>query len=683
MLQTLPSALATLLCALAAGVALADANAPSTSLGSGIDKQYIDTSVRPQDDFFRHASGKWLDSTQIPPDRARYGSFDRLLELSEENLRAIVEELAAGKDLPANSDARKIADLYVSFVDEATAETLGLTPLKAELERIDALADKRDIPALLAHLRTRFVPIPVELFVNPDAKESTRYAVYLNQGGLGLPDRDYYLKDDDAKLKGIRAAYLKHIATMLAMAGIKSADQAAQSILELETGLARAQWTRVESRDQNKTYNKTAIAKLADLVPGYDWNRYFDAATIGGKIDYVIVRQPSFFRDFAKLLEGTPLATWKSYFTWHLLSAYAPFLSRNFDEENFTFNEVTLRGIPENRPRWKRGVALVESSMGESLGRLYVAKHFPPQYKERMQVLVKNLVAAYRQSIETLDWMSSATKTQALAKLAKFVPKIGYPDKWRDYSTLEIRRDQLVQNVMRARLFEYRRQITKLGKPIDRNEWGMTPQTVNAYFNPRLNEIVFPAAILQPPFFNPAAEDAVNYGGIGAVIGHEIGHGFDDQGSKSDGEGNLRDWWTKEDHEKFAQRSGALVAQYSGFSPLPGYNVNGELTLGENIGDNSGLAIAYKAYRLSLNGRSPPLIDGYSGDQRLFLGWAQVWRGKARDAETIRLVKTDPHSPAIFRCNGTLANQTPFYAAFGVKEGDKMYLPPEKRVSIW
>ena len=658
----------------------ADAAKPSAS---GIDRQYIDASVRPQDDFFSYLSGKWIATVQIPPDRARYGAFERLRELSEENLHAIIDDLTTAKNLAAGSEARKIADLYASFMDEASAEKRGLAALQNELARIDALTDKSEIPALLAHLRMLQVPIPIIGFINPDARDATRYAVYLNQGGIGLPDRDYYLKDDDAKLKGIRADYLKHVGRMLAMAGRPNADQEALAILELETGLARTQWTNTENRDAVKVYNKTAIARLPDLVAGFDWKKFFIAADIGDKVDYVIVRQPSFLTGFGKLLNDTPLSVWKSYFTWHLLNAYAPFLSKGFVEENFAFNQAILSGIPENRPRWKRGVALVEQSMGESLGRLYVAKHFPPEHKERMQALVSNLIAAYRQSIETLDWMSPETKKQALAKLATFVPKIAYPDKWRDYSTLVVDRDNLVGNVIRARRFEYARQINKLGKPIDRSEWGMTPQTVNAYYNPRLNEIVFPAAILQPPFFNAAADDAVNYGGIGAVIGHEIGHGFDDQGSRSDGDGNLRDWWTAEDHAKFAQRTGALVAQYNAFEPLPGYHVNGALTLGENIGDNSGLGIAYKAYRISLGGRDAPVIDGFTGDQRLYLGWAQIWRGKARDAETIRLIKTDSHSPANFRCNGTLANQIPFYAAFGVKEGDKMFVAPDKRVSIW
>jgi len=673
-----------LLLAISSTVALAaDPGPPASRPTFGIELKYMDTSVRPQDSLFRYVSGIWVDTTEIPADRARYGSFDGLRERAEHQLREIIEEVARGKDHPAGSDARRIADLYNSFTDEARAGALGLAPLKTEIARIDALTNKKDVPATMARLSILGVSVPIQLRIFQDARESTRYAVYLTQDGLGLPDRDYYLKNDDAKLKGFRAGYLKYLGKTLAMAGAKNAGKSARAILDLETALARAQWTKVENRDPVKTYNKTDLAKLPDLAAGFDWTAYFAAAGVRDKVRYAIVRQPSFFEGFGKLLEATPLPVWKSYFKAHLLSAYAPYLDKRFVDHEFAFADATLRGIPENRPRWKRGVALVEASVGEGLGRLYVAKHFPPEYKARMETLVQNLLTAYRQSIETLPWMESATKKEALAKLATFSPKIGYPDRWRDYSALAVERGDLVGNVIRARRFEYQRQLAKLGKPIDRGEWGMTPQTVNAYYNPLKNEIVFPAAILQPPFFNPAAEDAVNYGGVGAVIGHEISHGYDDSGSQFDGDGNLRDWWTAADREKFGERKKALAAQYSAYSPLPGYNVNGELTLGENIADNSGLAIAYKAYRLSLGGREAPVIDGFTGDQRLFMGWAQVWRGKVRDAEAIRLVKVDNHSPAQFRSDGPLVNQPAFHAAFGVKEGDRMYVSPEKRVTIW
>jgi len=676
LLLTLSSA-----CALAGGTP-----APASPLGSGIDLQYVDPSVRPQEDFYRHVSGRWLANTEIPADRARFGAFDQLHDLAEKQLRAIIDDLAADKDLPAGSEARKIADLYNNFMDLPSAEAHGLKPLQGEFARIDRIANQREIPDQLARLAALGATVPILPDVDQDARDSSRYAVYLSQGGLGLPDRDYYLKNDDARLKAVRAEYLKHMAKTLAMAGLKNSGQTAQTILKLETGLAQVQWTKVENRDPVKTYNKTKIDKLADLLPGYDWKRYLAASGIGDKVAYVIVRQPSFFAGLGKLIETTPLPVWKSYFKWRLLEAYAPYLGQRFVDGDFAFTGKVLRGIPMNRPRWKRGVSLVEQSMGEGLGRLYVAKHFPPEYKQRMQALVGNLLTAYRQSIETLDWMSPETKQEALVKLSKFTPKIGYPDQWRDYSALEVKPNDLVGNVMRAQRFEYQRSIAKLGKPIDRGEWEMTPQTVNAYYNPRMNEIVFPAAILQPPFFNPAADDAVNYGGIGAVIGHEISHGFDDQGSQSDGDGNLRDWWTKQDHEKFALRTQALVAQYGAYSPLPGYPINGKLTLGENIADNSGLAIAYKAYRISLGGNGAheaPVLDGYTGDQRFFIGWAQIWRGKSRDAETIRLIKIDPHSPPMFRVNVPLQNQQAFYAAFGVKDGDKMFLAPEQRIGIW
>jgi putative endopeptidase len=443
------------------------------------------------------------------------------------------------------------------------------------------------------------------------------------------------------------------------------------------------QWSKVELRDPVKRYNKVELAKLGELTPGYDWKSALGAANVAGKVDYVIVGQPSYLSGFNQVLEKTDLATWKSYFEWHLLASYAEFLSKDFVDADFAFFETVLKGVPENEPRWKTGVATVNSVLGEAVGKEYVAKHFPAERKARMEELVQNLLVAYKDSIDTLDWMGPETKKEAQAKLAKFRPKIGYPSKWRDYSALTVKQDDLVGNMMRARQFAYNRSINKLGKPIDREEWGMTPQTVNAYYSSTMNEIVFPASILQPPFFDMRADDAVNYGAIGAVIGHEISHGFDDKGSQSDGDGNLREWWTKEDRAKFQAKADMLVKQYSGYSPLKGYNVNGELTLGENIGDNSGVAIAYKAYKLSLGGKPAPVIDGLTGDQRFFMGFGQVWRMKMREAQQIVQVKTDPHSPGQFRANGTMMNQPAFYEAFGVKEGDKMYLAPKDRVTIW
>jgi predicted metalloendopeptidase len=470
---------------------------------------------------------------------------------------------------------------------------------------------------------------------------------------------------------------------MLTMAGDKKAAAKAKAIVALETELAKVQWTKVENRDPIKAYNKEDLAKLDGLTPGYTWKPYLTEAGLDGKVTYVIVSQPSYLTGFAKVLKATPLNVWKDYFTWHVLSSNASYLGKAYSDENFAFYGTALNGVPQQQPRWKRAMGLEESAVGEGLGKLYVEQYFPPESKVRMEKLVANLLEAYRRSIDTLDWMSPETKKEAQAKLSTFMPKIGYPSKWRDYSTLSIDKGDLIGNARRASEFEYLRNINKLGQPIDRAEWGMTPQTVNAYYNPEMNEIVFPAAILQPPFFNAQADDAVNYGGIGAVIGHEISHGFDDQGAQYDGAGNLRDWWTKDDHARFAAKTKALVAQYSAYAPVPGYNVNGELTLGENIADNSGLAIAYKAYKLSLGGKEAPVIDGLTGDQRFYYGWVQVWRAKVRENAAIVRIKTDPHSPPRFRGNGTVKNQPGFYDAFGVKEGDAMYLPPDQRVIMW
>ena len=650
---------------------------------SGIDVQYIDTSVRPQDDFFTYLNGKWLKSTEIPADKASWGTFMQLRDDAQAHLREIIEAAQKDTNKKAGTDEQKIGDLYTSFMDEAKLETLGVKPLASELQRIRTLKDKKGVPNLVAHLSKIGVATPYGIRVGQDARASTKYATYIGQSGLGMPDRDYYLKLDDKRMLDTRAKYEAHVAQILSLAGEKNAAEQAKAIVAFETELAKVQWTKVENRDPVKRYNKMSVAELAKLTPGYDWNAALAAAGVGNKLDYVIVAQPSYLTGFNEVLAKTDLATLKSYFEWQLLREYSPYLSKAFVDANFAFYGTVLTGVTENRPRWKIGVSVVEGALGEAAGKLYVAKYFPAERKARMEELVKNVTAAYKESIDQLDWMTPATKVEAQAKLAKFVPKVGYPNKWRDYSKLAIRADDLVGNVKRASEFAYNRNITKLGKPIDREEWGMTPQTVNAYYSSSMNEIVFPAAILQPPFFDMRADDAVNYGAIGAVIGHEIGHGFDDKGSQSDGEGNLRNWWTKEDRDAFQKRTDMLVKQYNGYSPIPGYNVNGELTLGENIGDNSGLAIAYKAYKISLKGKPAPVIDGLTGDQRFFMGFGQVWRSKMREAQQIVQVKTDPHSPGQFRANGTVMNHPAFYEAFGVKEGDKMYLAPKDRVSIW
>ncbi|WP_444846511.1 M13 family metallopeptidase [Duganella caerulea] len=659
------------------------AGAADTAPVSGIDTQYIDASVRPQDDFYRYLNGGWLKTAQIPEDKSSWGTFAKLRDDVLPRLRAIIEAAEADKTRKAGSDAQKIGDMYASFMDEKKLDSLGVKPLAGELNRIRAIKDKKAFPMLIAHLGEIGVATPYGLYVSQDARESTRYAVGISQSGLGLPDRDYYLKKDDARLAGILVKYEAHVAKILALGGDKNAAASAKAVVALETALAEAQWTKVENRDPVKRYNKVPIAKLAELAPGYDWQHALAAAGVANKVDYVIVNQPSYLGGFNAVLDKTDLATWKSYFEWQLLRDASPYLSKDFADAHFDFYSTVLTGVAVKPPRWKSAVGLVENSLGEVLGKLYVGQYFPPERKARMEELVKNLLAAYKSSIDTLDWMSPETKQQAQAKLAKFTPKIGYPNKWRDYSSLAIVKGDLVGNAMRASVFSHQRMINKLGKPVDREEWGMTPQTINAYYNSTMNEIVFPAAILQPPFFDAKADDAVNYGAIGAVIGHEISHGFDDKGSQSDGDGNLRDWWTKEDCANFKAKTDALVKQYDGYSPIKGYHVNGSLTLGENIADNSGVAIAYKAYKLSLGGKEAPVIDGLTGDQRFYMGFAQVWRSKTRDEQQIMLIKTDPHSPGQFRANGTMVNQPGFYEAFGVKPGDQMYVAPEQRVIIW
>ncbi len=661
----------------------AKAAALSSALSSGIALEYVEPAVRPQDDFFQHLNGKWLKTVEIPADKSTWGAFHQLRDDTLPQLRAIIERAAADKNAAAGSETRKIGDFYASYMDEGRLEQLGIAPLNNELGKIAALKDKSELPAAFARLGRLGVTVPFVFYIHQDAKDSTKYVADLYQSGLGMPDRDYYLKGDDAKLADIRAKYQQHVEKLLSMAGNKNAAADAKAIVELETELAKVQWTKVENRDPIKTYNKVELAKLAELAPGYDWNAWLDAAGLKGKASYLIVSQPSYLKGFAEVLNRVPLETWKTYLQLHTVNGYAGFLSKAFVDQRFAFNGTVLSGIPQLEPRWKRAVSTLETGVGEAVGKLYVKEHFPAERKARMEVLVKNLLAAYKSSIDTIDWMSPATKKEAQAKLAKFTPKIGYPNKWRDYSSLTIKRDDLVGNMMRTSAFQTKRGLAKLGKPIDREEWGMTPQTVNAYYNSSMNEIVFPAAILQPPYFDMRADDAVNYGAIGAVIGHEIGHGFDDSGSQSDGNGNLRDWWTADDRARFKDRTQMLVKQYSAYSPLPGYNVNGQLGLGENIGDNSGIFIAYKAYQLSLGGKPAPVIDGLTGDQRFFMGWAQVWRIKMRDEAMINQIKVGPHSPGMYRANGAVINHPAFHEAFGIKEGDKMYVPPKERVSIW
>ena len=671
-----------LLLAAAACLSLPAWSQSTAPLVSGIDTTAFDTSVRVQDDFYGHINGLWAKTTPIPASKARWGTYDQLRETAQEQVRTILDETVKHPGA-AGSETRKIADLYLSFVDEKARNAHGVKPLQADLDRIATLRDKKDLPALMAYLSRSGMTTPFALDVYQDAKDATRYAVYAGQSGLGLPDRDYYLKDDDAKLKTARTAYVKHVEALLAMGGDQQAVAHAADVLALETALANAQWTRVESRDALKTYNPVAFDKLTELAPGLDWTAYLAAAGLNGKTDFLVVRQPSYFTAMADVVHAQPLQAWKSYLTWQVLAHYAPYLSNAFVDERFAFTGKTLRGVPENEPQWQLAQRFVDTAMGEAVGKLYVAKYFPPKNKARVQAMVDNFLATFREGIDALEWMGPQTKKEAQAKLATFRPNIGYPDAWRDYSALKTRPDDLVANVRAAHQFAYQRGINKLGQAVDRGEWSMLPQTVNAQFSPLKNAITFPAALLQPPFFNVKAEDAVNYGAVGTSIGHEISHGFDDQGSQYDGLGNLRNWWTAEDRANFATRAAGLVQQYSAFSPVPGYFVNGKLTLGENIGDNSGVAIAYKAYRRSLAGKPSSVLDGLTGEQRLYIGFGIKYRSLQREDAAIMQVKTDPHSPGEFRVRGTVANQPGFYEAFGIKPGDKLYLPPEQRVIMW
>lgn len=656
------------------------ASTVAETLGSGVILANTDRAIRPQDDFFRFVNGGWLARTEIPADRSNYGAFSLLEEGAESDLRTILEEAAAGGH-PPGSDEQKIGDYYASFMDEAGIEARGLEPLAAELERIDAIASTKDLAAYLGHNQRIGVAEPFAFFVAIDEKNSSAYAAYLWQTGLGMPDRDYYLSDEQ-RMKDVRAKYATYVADLLAAAGTQDATGAARRIVALETRLAKAHWTRVENRDAEKTYNRHEREQLDALMPAFDWQAFFAAAEVPAPAA-VVVSQPSYFAELGKAVGDVPLAEWRTFLRFKLLHAYAPYLPQRFAQLHFDFTQRTVSGIEEMKPRWKRGVAAVESAIGELVGRVYVERHFKPEAKERMDRLVANLKAAFAEGIDELEWMTPATKAKAQEKLARFTTKIGYPEKWRDWSRLEVRRDDLVGNRMRALAVSFDRDVAKLGRPVDTTEWLMTPQTVNAYYYPPANEIVFPAAILQPPFFDVTADDAVNYGAIGSVIGHEISHGFDDQGRRYDGEGNLNDWWMPEDNEEFMRRARALGAQYSALEPFPGLHVNGDLTMGENIADLAGVAMAYKAWRRSLEGREPPVIDGFTGEQRFFIGWAQAWARKYREDELRKRLLTDPHSPSEYRTNVVLSNLPEFHAAFDVKPGDGMYRPEEERVKVW
>ena len=675
MKSMLRAALAALLFAVPAGLTA------QTQLGLGVDTANFDRSVRPQDDFYQFVNGTWLKKTEMPADKSRYGAFTALSDKSDAAVRAIIEEAAAQQDAAPGSEIQKIGDYYASYMDTVRIEELGAAPIQPMLARIAAVDSHADLPLLFAELVRTGLTGPLGIFVGPDMMASTQNTVYATQTGLGLPDREYYLKQD-ANFDHLRKAYVEYMERMLSLAGVENAAAAAPRILDLETKIATIQWDRAKNRDRNLTYNKHSVAEFAALMPRFDWNAYIDAAGLGAATD-VVVRQPDYVQALDALIAETPIEDWKNYFSMRLIAGAAPLLSSDFVNANFEFNGRILRGIPEMEPRWKRGVSQTQSVLGEAIGKVYVERHFQPEARVRMAQLVNNLRAAFDEGIDELEWMNPATQAEARDKLQKFTVKIGFPEEWEDYSALEIRRGDLVGNRVRGSMFDYEDMISRLGKPVDKAEWGMTPQTVNAYYNSVNNEIVFPAAILQPPFFDFTADDAVNYGAIGAVIGHEISHGFDDQGRKSDGAGNLRDWWTDADAKAFEERANKLVAQYAAYSPIEGMNVNGKLTLGENIGDLSGLAVAYRAYQLSLNGEKAPVIDGFTGEQRFFMGWAQVWRTLYRDEELRNRLLTDSHALSMYRTNGVLVNMPAFYEAWGVKQGDKMYLPDEQRIRIW
>lgn len=650
-------------------------------LGSGIELENFDTSVSPQEDFYRYVNGTWLQETEIPDDKSNYGSFDALFDESQKNLRAIIEEAAYKEGKVPGSDEQKVGDFYLGYMDTVRVEQQGLEPVREELARIAGISSREELLGQIAHLRKIGVQTPIGFYVSQDAKVSDQYISYINQSGLGLPDRDYYFKEDD-KFKDIRKKYVAYIEQLLTLADQPDATTKAARIMEIETALAEHHWTRTENRDREKTYNKYDIAQLNELTHHFSWSIFIEAAGIP-RVEQIVVRQPSYLTAFDQIFSDVSVDDWKAYFTWKILNSVAPLLGGVFVDANFEFYGRTLRGLEANLPRWKRAVNAIDGILGEVVGKVYVERHFKPADKARMEQLVQNVVDSFEDRLKNLEWMGPETKEEALVKLAKFNAKIGYPDVWKDYSELEITAGELVKNYARANQHEYKRMIGKLGRPIDRNEWFMTPQTVNAYYSSSMNEIVFPAAILQPPFFNMAADDAVNYGAIGAVIGHEITHGFDDQGRKSDGDGNLRTWWTDADEAEFKKRAQVVVEQYAGYVPIDTMHINGELTLGENIADLGGVTIAYYAYKKSLGGKKAPVIDGFTGDQRFFIGWTQIWQRLYRDEELRRRLLTDPHSPSGYRVNGVVSNMPEFYSAFDVKAGDAMYHPDELRVKIW
>ena len=648
----------------------------------GFDPKDLDSPIRPQDDFFDYVNGNWSNNTAIPAEWSSYGVSQILYDETEQQLRSLIES-AAGADAERDDlDAHKIGDLFASFMNEQRVEDLGLGPLTTERERISEIRTHDELIQYLGYALKTGIQVPLDFYVDADATDTDRSLAYIWQGGLGLPDRDYYLSDSE-KLAEVREKYAAHIEHMFSLAGWEEGTAAAEQIQAIEQRIAEQHWSSVQNRNREKIYsNKFSIGAADELSPGFDWAAFLQAGDFGNPEQFIIA-QTDYFTELGNILREIPLDQWKTYLRFKALKAFAPYLNDAIVQEDFDFQRRTLRGQEEIRDRWKRGVRLVNGALGEMVGELYVAKHFPPESKETIDTMIVNLREAFRQSIDSLEWMSDATRQAAQVKLEKFTSKIGYPDEWRDYSALLIDPDDLVGNVRRSNMHRHAREVDKLSKPVDRTEWGMTPQTVNAYYRPTMNEIVFPAAILQGPFFDAGVDDAVNYGAIGSIIGHEFSHGFDDQGRKFDGRGHLEDWWTDADAEEYEDRSAGLVEQYDEFQPLADQNINGALTLGENIADLAGLTMAYRAWKILQQGKNSPVIDGFTGEQRFFIGYAQAWRKKEREESLRKKLLSDPHSPARYRVIGVLRNVPEFYTAFDVKEGDGMYLQPEQRVKIW
>ncbi|NNC77148.1 MAG: peptidase M13 [Woeseiaceae bacterium] len=653
--------------------------AATKTLGSGLSLENMDKSVHPGNDFFNYMNGAWLDKTEIPADKASYGGFGILADEAQEDVKAIIEESASG-DFAMGSDEQKVGDLYNSYLDMDTRNAKSVGPLAPEFERIEAISSYDDLAVYFGSAVKRGYGVPFVLGQYADMKNPEYYMIYTWQAGLGLPDREYYFNKDE-RSETIRKKYVEHVQKIFDLAGEADSAPAAKTIMALETRMAAAHMKKELARDFAANYSKIPLAELNELMPNFNWDGYIEEVGIGD-IDGLVVMMNDHMSELDKIIVDTDLDTWKTYLKWVALNTTAGRLNEALDKQNFEFYGKTLSGTEEQRAMWRRAVNTVNGTIGELVGKVYVKKHFPPEAKARMETLVANLINAYEKSIKELEWMSEETKLQALDKLSKFTPKIGYPDEWREYD-FDVRANDLFGNLERATIAEYERQLARQGGPVDRGEWGMNPQTVNAYYSPALNEIVFPAAILQPPFFNLDADEAVNYGAIGAVIGHEIGHGFDDKGSTFDGDGVLRNWWTDQDRAEFEKRTGKLVEQYSAYAPFDDLSVNGEYTLGENIGDLGGISIGLLAYKMSLDGKEPPVIDGFTGVQRVFLGFAQVWRNKYREEALRQLIQTNPHSPSMYRANGPVRNVPEWYEAFGVTEEHDLYLPPEERVKIW